>query len=139
MNATSTLAALAMAHAELPALSDEALWDWPRHAATTPTADLASLCEPAAQTLLSGEPGAAADDDAPQALTLQFVYGIALLELAERRRPAERPELLQRAVHCLGRALTLARRHRPERVVPIKTQLYRAEHALVERAVALPA
>lgn len=126
---------------DLLATSEEVLWDWPRRAAMAVVDELTSLCEQLAAMLPFGEPGerdapaAAAAEDQPRTVTLHFVYGIALLELAER----ERPELLQRAVYCLGRALTLARRHVPERVVPIKMQLYRAEHALVERGAALPA
>jgi len=119
--------------------NEEALWDWPRRAAVALVDELTSLCEQLAAMLPFGEQDdedtPAATADPPQTVTLHFVYGIALLELAER----ERPELLQRAVYCLGRALTLARRHVPERVVPIKMQLYRAEHALVERGAALPA
>jgi len=124
---------------DLLAASEEMLWDWPRRAAMALVDELTSLCEQLAAVLPFGEPSeraaASATEDQPRTVTLHFVYGIALLELAER----ERPELLQRAVYCLGRALTLARRHVPERVVPIKMQLYRAEHALVERGAALPA
>ena len=120
---------------DLLAASEDALWDWPRRAAMALVDDLASCCDQLAALLPFGDPGEAAGtaDDHPRSLTLHFVYGSALLELAER----EHPELLHRAVYCLGRALTLARRHVPERVVPIKMQLYRAEHALVEHRAAL--
>ena len=49
-----------------------------------------------------------------------------LLTLAERHKPS----LLPHAVERLGDALSIARRHVPERVVTIKSQLYRAEHSL---------
>lgn len=124
---------------DLLAASEEVLWDWPRRAAMALVDELTLMCEQLAALLPFGESGErdvpSAAEDQPQTVTLHFVYGIALLELAER----ERPELLQRSVYCLGRALTLARRHVPERVVPIKMQLYRAEHALVERGAALAA
>lgn len=129
------------AKTDLPDLlptNEEALWDWPRRAAIALVDELTSLCDQLAAMLTFGEEhedSPAEAEDPPQTVTLHFVYGIALLELAER----ERPELLQRAVYCLSRALTLARRHVPERVVPIKMQLYRAEHALMERGAALPA
>jgi len=134
MNATTDLPRI-----DQLAASEETLRDWPRRAAMALVDELSSLCEQLAAMLAFGETGEreapCANEDSPRTVTLHFVYGIALLELAER----ERPELLQRAVYCLGRALTLARRHVPERVVPIKMQLYRAEHALVERGAALPA
>lgn len=129
MNATSV-----MPPPDLLLSSVETLTEWPRRAAMALVDELASICESlqpalrsadAPEELLSREPG----DDAPRAMALHFVYGIAMLELGER----ERPELLPGAVDSLGRALSLARRHTPEGVVPIKMQLYRAEHALVER------
>ncbi len=112
--------------------SVEELREWPRRAAMALVEDLASLCELLKPVLRSSDAPDAlpreAVDDAPRTMTLHFVYGIAMLELGER----ERPELLPGAVDSLGRALSLARRHTPEGVVPIKMQLYRAEHALVE-------
>lgn len=139
MNATTELPRTDMHRMDLLAASDEVLWDWPRRAAVALVDELTSMCEQLAALLPFGESGERgsppANEDQPRTVTLHFVYGSALLELAER----ERPELLQRAVYSLGRALTLARRLVPERVVPIKMQLYRAEHALVERGVALAA
>lgn len=128
MNARSV-----MPPSDLLASSVEALSEWPRRAAMALVEELASICESLKPALRSAdapdESLREAGDDAPRTMTLHFVYGIAMLELGER----ERPELLPGAVDSLGRALSLARRHTPEGVVPIKMQLYRAEHALVER------
>ena len=57
---------------------------------------------------------------------LNYMYGSTLLTLAERHKPS----LLPHAVERLGDALSIARRHVPEHVVTIKSQLYRAEHSL---------
>lgn len=112
---------------DLLPFSEEALAEWPRRAAMALVEELASLCESLKPALGFAEAPA---ESVPRTVTLHFVYGIAMLELGERQRP----ELLEGAVDSLGRALSLARRHAPERVVPIKMQLYRAEHALVERS-----
>ncbi len=119
-------------HAELIARDDEALWNWPWRSGAARAEELAQICEQLA-AILEPDEGAgesAADDgiaaDPVARAKLNYIYGSTLLTLAER----DEPERLPDAVERLGHALSLARRHVPERVVVIKTQLYRAEHSL---------
>jgi hypothetical protein len=108
---------------------------WAVRSAVAVAEELAALCEELARRLqrAAAPAGEAAD---PVARTrLAYLYGAALLDLAERDRPA----LLPDAVRSLSDALSLARRHVPERVVTIKPQLLRAEHSLaLSRAVEEP-
>jgi hypothetical protein len=115
-------------HAELIARDDEALWNWPRRATAVMVEELASMCEQLAGLLRERREADSADRDADpvQRTRLNYMYGSTLLTLAEREKPA----LLPHAVERLGDALSLARRHAPERVVQIKSQLFRAEHSL---------
>jgi hypothetical protein len=117
-------------HAELIASDEEALWNWPRRSAAVMAEELALMCEQLAELLrhereVEAGNGAIGVDPIERA-KLNYMYGSTLLTLAER----EKPSLLPHAVERLGDALALARRHVPERVVTIKTQLYRAEHSL---------
>lgn len=89
--------------------------------------ELAALCEALAQRLQARPACEDAATDPRARLRMNFVYGTALLRLAERDGPA----LLPDAVRSLSDALSLARRHVPERVVTVKSQLLRAEHSLV--------
>ena len=117
-------------HAELIARDEDALWNWPRRSAAVMAEHLAQMCEQLAELLRyerEVEPGnGAIGVDPIECAKLNYMYGSTLLTLAER----EKPSLLPHAVERLGNALQLARRHVPERVVTIKTQLYRAEHSL---------
>jgi hypothetical protein len=115
-------------HAELIARDEEALWNWPRRSAAIMAEELALMCEQLAGLLRrQGEAAEGeAEHDPIESAKLNYMYGSTLLTLAER----EKPGLLPHAVERLGDALFLARRHVPERVVTIKSQLYRAEHSL---------
>ena len=115
-------------HAELIARDEEALWNWPRRSAAVMAEELALMCEQLAGLLRERREADAADraEDPVQRTRLNYMYGSTLLTLAER----EKPSLLPHAVERLGDALSLARRHVPERVVTIKSQLFRAEHSL---------
>lgn len=119
-------------HAELIARDDEALWNWPRRSGAARAEELAQICEQLAAILHPdyGAGESAADDsiaaDPVERAKLNYVYGSTLLTLAERDEPERLPDAIER----LGHALSLARLHVPERVVVIKTQLYRAEHSL---------
>jgi hypothetical protein len=117
-------------HAELIARDDEALWNWPRRSAAVMAETLAQMCEQLAELLRHerevGSGNGAFGVDPIERAKLNYMYGSTLLTLAEREKPA----LLPHAVERLGDALSLARRHVPERVVTIKSQLYRAEHSL---------
>jgi len=117
-------------HAELIARDDEALWNWPRRSAAVMAETLAQICEQLAELLRYerevGSGNGAFGVDPIERAKLNYMYGSTLLTLAEREKPA----LLPHAIERLGDALSLARRHVPERVVAIKSQLYRAEHSL---------
>ena len=115
-------------HAELIARDEEALWNWPRRSAAVMAEELAQMCEQLAALLRHQREVNEADGtpDPIASAKLNYMYGSTLLTLAER----EKPSLLPHAVARLGDALSLARRHVPERVVAIKSQLYRAEHSL---------
>ena len=115
-------------HAELIARDEEALWNWPRRSAAVMAEELALMCEQLAALLRHQREVNEADGKADPIASakLNYMYGSTLLTLAER----EKPSLLPHAVERLGDALSLARRHVPERVVAIKSQLYRAEHSL---------
>lgn len=115
-------------HAELIARDEEALWNWPRRSAAVMAEELAQMCEQLAALLRHQREVNEADGnpDPIASAKLNYMYGSTLLTLAER----EKPSLLPHAVERLGDALSLARRHVPERVVAIKSQLYRAEHSL---------
>ena len=115
-------------HAELIARDEEALWNWPRRSAAVMAEELAQICEQLAALLRHQREVNEADgnSDPIASAKLNYMYGSTLLTLAER----EKPSLLPHAVERLGDALSLARRHVPERVVAIKSQLYRAEHSL---------
>src|SRR5262245_45541974 len=120
-------------HDELNTRDEEALWDWPARSGTARAEELARICEQLAAIL----PDEKTDDDVRRGIAsdpverakLSYIYGATLLTIAERDDPQRLPD----AVELLGRALSLARRHVPERVVTIKTQLYRAEHSLAMR------
>jgi hypothetical protein len=115
-------------HAELIARDEEALWNWPRRSAAVMAEELAYMCEQLA-ALLRHEREVKDPEGRPDPVAttkLNYMYGSTLLTLAER----EKPSLLPHAVERLGDALSLARRHVPERVVTIKSQLFRAEHSL---------
>ncbi|HTN50379.1 MAG TPA: hypothetical protein VMK32_13200 [Burkholderiaceae bacterium] len=112
-------------HAELIARDEDALWNWPRRSAAVMAEELANMCEQLAALLNDRHEAAPASDPIERA-KLNYMYGSTLLTLAERHKPS----LLPHAVERLGDALSLARRHVPERVVTIKSQLYRAEHSL---------
>jgi hypothetical protein len=115
-------------HAELIARDEDALWNWPRRSAAVMAEELAQMCEQLAALLRHQREMNEADGmpDPVASAKLNYMYGSTLLTLAER----EKPSLLPHAVERLGDALSLARRHVPERVVTIKSQLYRAEHSL---------
>ncbi len=115
-------------HAELIARDEEALWNWPRRSAAVMAEELALMCEQLAALLRHQREVNEADGkpDPIASAKLNYMYGSTLLTLAER----EKPSLLPHAIERLGDALSLARRHVPERVVAIKSQLYRAEHSL---------
>lgn len=116
-------------HAELIARDEEALWNWPRRSAAVMAEELAQMCEQLAALLRKARDAESVDGDGGDPVErakLNYMYGSTLLTLAEREKPA----LLPHAIERLGDALSLARRHVPERVVAIKTQLYRAEHSL---------
>jgi hypothetical protein len=113
-------------HAELIARDDEALWNWPRRSAAVMAEELAHLCEQLASLLHQRRDGDSRESDPVERAKLSYMYGSTLLTLGER----EKPSLLPHAVERLGDALSIARRHAPERVVAIKTQLLRAEHSL---------
>jgi hypothetical protein len=108
---------------------DDAAWNWPEHSASALADELAALCAELAQRLRDGEGTQPAPRDPLVHTRLAFVYGSALLTLAERDKPA----LLPDAVRSLSDALALARRHAPERVVTIKPRLLRAEHSLAQQ------
>jgi hypothetical protein len=116
---------------ELPPRSEEALWNWPTRCVSALAEDLARICEQLAEQLRDddGEPhgsGTALAADPAERATLNYLYGSALYSLAQRQAP----DLLPQAVGRLDQALSLARQHAPERVVVIKSELYRAEHSL---------
>lgn len=116
---------------ELPPRSEEALWNWPARCVSALAEDLARICEQLAEQLRedAGEPvgnGTALAADPAERATLNYLYGTALYSLAQRQSP----DLLPQAVGRLDQALSLARQHAPERVVVIKSELYRAEHSL---------
>jgi hypothetical protein len=114
-------------HAELIARDDEALWNWPRRSAAVMAEELALMCEQLATLWCERREAETESDADPLRRTrLCYMYGSTLLTLAEREKPA----LLPHAVERLGDALSLARLYAPERVVQIKTQLFRAEHSL---------
>lgn len=122
-------------HAELIARDDEALWNWPLRFAVARAEDLVQICDqlaamlnPADAVELSMAAFSVATDPV-ECAKLNYLYGSTLLTLAERDEPQRLPD----AVATLGNALSLARRHVPERVVTIKSQLYRAEHSLAMR------
>jgi len=112
-------------HAELIARDEDALWNWPRRSAAVMVDELAHMCEQL-HALLRDRDDTAPTSDPVERTKLSYMYGSTLLTLAERHKPA----LLPDAVKRLADALSLARRHVPERVVTIKSQLYRAEHSL---------
>ena len=114
--------------AELIARDDEALWNWPWRWAAARAEELAQICDQLAAIMKPDEKAGIGNDPVAW-VKLNYLYGSTLLTLAER----DEPERLPDAVAQLGNALSLARRHVPERVVAIKTQLYRAEHSLVMR------
>lgn len=116
-------------HAELIARDEDALWNWPRRSAAIMAEELAQVCEQLAALLRERREADAAVGgslDPVERTKINYMYGSTLLTLAERQKPA----LLPHAVDRLGDALALARRHVPERVVVIKSQLLRAEHSL---------
>jgi hypothetical protein len=104
-------------------------WTWPYRSAAVMAEQLAELCEQLARLLAAGIEPPSSQEDGIARSRLNYVYGSTLLTLAERDAPA----LLPAAVQRLGDALSLARRHAPERVVTIKSQLLRAEHSLALR------
>jgi hypothetical protein len=108
---------------------DDAAWNWPDRSASAMADELATLCEALARRLQESDDAAPPPRDPLVHTRLAFVYGSALLTLAERDKPA----LLPDAVRCLSDALSLARRHAPERVVAIKPRLLRAEHSLAQQ------
>ena len=112
-------------HAEMIARDEDALWNWPRRSAAIRAEELASMCEQLAALLRDQRETEDAADLVERA-KLNYMYGSTLLTLAERHKPS----LLPHAVERLGDALSIARRHVPEHVVTIKSQLYRAEHSL---------
>jgi hypothetical protein len=112
-------------HAELIARDEDALWNWPRRSAAVMAEELAKMCEQLHSLLFDRNEAAPANDPVERA-KLSYMYGSTLLTLAERQKPSLLPDAVQR----LGDALSLARQHVPERVVTIKSQLYRAEHSL---------
>jgi hypothetical protein len=116
---------------ELPLRSEEALWNWPARCVSALAEDLARICEQLAEQLRDGDGGPAGNGaalaaDPAERATLNYLYGTALYSLAQRQAP----DLLPQAVGRLDQALSLARQHAPERVVVIKSELYRAEHSL---------
>jgi hypothetical protein len=115
--------------ADLFAGGADAAWSWPYRSAAVMAEQLAELCEQLALLLQAGLEAPASREDGVARSRLNYVYGSTLLTLAERETPA----LLPHAVQRLGDALSLARRHAPEHVVAIKSQLLRAEHSLALR------
>jgi len=116
-------------HAELIARDEDALWNWPRRSGAIMAEELAQMCEQLAALLherreCDAEAGNGLDP--VERTKISYMYGSTLLTLAERQKPA----LLPHAIDRLSDALSLARRHVPERVVVIKSQLLRAEHSL---------
>jgi hypothetical protein len=66
------------------------------------------------------------ETDAVERVHLHDAHGRALLQLADD----DDVETVSAAAHRLATALSLARRHIPERVAGIKLELCRAEHAI---------
>jgi hypothetical protein len=69
---------------------------------------------------------AKAEADVHELMKLKHQYGLALLKLAEDQNA----ELAAEAVARLSTALQLARKYMPVGVVPIKYELFRAEHTV---------